>query len=884
MPSRGNNGYIGGVEPRDSANVAKAVFNSREHGYAYASGDIGNDKDDFNREDLYYVRPSSKGGSGATATVALTNGVVTGFRVTAAGSGYTSDPTVTFTGGGGTGAEAFVTRTSNTITAVTPWYQLYDLTIIYGGEGYTSAPTITISAPQGAGGTTATVTSTTITGGVLTGITFGTTGTRYTAQPTITISTSGSIYPAQVVAKLRCGSGYTSAPTIGFSGGNGTNAAAVSYINADLGAVTITANGTGYTAAPTVFIPGMNRSATATATVSGGQVTGITISGCTSKFYEPPTITIGGWPDLPAVNNGDQKIVAAVAIYNNNSNFIAVLCQGAYTVDWGDGTSNNYATSTQANKQYTTTEYAAIANQSVFRDYKVVIVTITAQAGQTLTYVSLSQKHTQSGLGNTVNAFLDVKVAGQNISSLFIGSSVPCRLSLLEQFEFVGSNTVLTNWTSMFLQCRNLRKIVSLPPATVTNLFQCFQGCFNLRYIPDFVTSGLTTLQNAFTDCRALYRLPVITSSSITSFINAFQNCHSLRYANIRITSSATDISSVFANCYSLIKLPPMDLSNVTNVNSAFSNCYNILEIPDLDLRKATNVSSLFNGCRKIRYVGSLNTSAATNGSNMFNGCFGLQEIGEIQTAKMTNVAAIFSGCSSLKKAPTLDLTSATSIDNLFSSCNSLIEAPVIVNSGTTGVTSSYSIFNSCYSLPEVPFIELARTTDFSSGMNTMSGLETVPQYNFNRCTSLQFLYYNNTAISVPSKISALSATSTSYLLNGASSIKYIEGIDLGAVTACDNFYVSCDSLISAPVLNLTSVATAQSSFATNTMIRSGYTTGMRYGHSYQNSNLAAAELNTIYTNLGTAVGAQTITVTGNWGTTTDDTTIATNKGWTVSG
>jgi hypothetical protein len=58
----------------------------------------------------------------------------------------------------------------------------------------------------------------------------------------------------------------------------------------------------------------------------------------------------------------------------------------------------------------------------------------------------------------------------------------------------------------------------------------------------------------------------------------------------------------------------------------------------------------------------------------------------------------------------------------------------------------------------------------------------------------------------------------------------------------------------------------------------------MKYGHSYQNCMFAAAELNTIYTNLGTAAGSQTITVTGNWGTATDDTTIATNKGWTVSG
>ena len=54
------------------------------------------------------------------------------------------------------------------------------------------------------------------------------------------------------------GSGYTSAPTISFSGGGGSSAAATATINAD-GAVNgaaVTNHGTGYTSAPTVSLSG----------------------------------------------------------------------------------------------------------------------------------------------------------------------------------------------------------------------------------------------------------------------------------------------------------------------------------------------------------------------------------------------------------------------------------------------------------------------------------------------------------------------------------------------------------------------------------------------------------------------------------------------------
>jgi len=62
-----------------------------------------------------------------------------------------------------------------------------------------------------------------------------------------------------------------------------------------------------------------------------------------------------------------------------------------------------------------------------------------------------------------------------------------------------------------------------------------------------------------------------------------------------------------------------------------------------------------------------------------------------------------------------------------------------------------------------------------------------------------------------------------------------------------------------------------------------GTTLNLKYSIDYTNCNLSPTALNEIYTNLGTAT-AQTITVTGNWGTTSDDPTIATAKGWTVTG
>lgn len=101
--------------------------------------------------------------------------------------------------------------------------------------------------------------------------------------------------------------------------------------------------------------------------------------------------------------------------------------------------------------------------------------------------------------------------------------------------------------------------------------------------------------------------------------------------------------------------------------------------------------------------------------------------------------------------------------------------------------------------------------------------------------------------------------SNASYLFFGCSSLQTVPALDTALGTNFSNMFQNCYALQWSDVY------------------------GGKYAISYATANLSAAALDNIYTNLGTAAGAQTITVTGNWGTAGDDPTIATAKGWTVA-
>jgi len=128
---------------------------------------------------------SGGGGSGATCS-AITTGVVSSLTLISGGSGYTAEPTCTLTGGGGTGAGCVALICTNN--------EVCDLEFSNFGSGYTSNPTCTIS---GGGGTGATCTA--------------------TEGPGIAVSLTAA------------GSGYTTSPNCVLSGGGGTGGTCLAY-------------------------------------------------------------------------------------------------------------------------------------------------------------------------------------------------------------------------------------------------------------------------------------------------------------------------------------------------------------------------------------------------------------------------------------------------------------------------------------------------------------------------------------------------------------------------------------------------------------------------------------------------------------------------------
>ena len=230
----------------------------------------------------------------ATATAVLTAQALTSITVVSGGSGYTSAPTVSFSGGGGSGAAATAVLTSDVVTSFTG---------ITAGSGYTSVPTVVLSGGNGYSaakvqyGIEVVPYSDIISAQARRGTSLSTPRAIAFRNTTgNTASQDGIVYPppdslgamkvnwtppftvwefgvAQVTAVLsgtglanitvnQGGGFYDATPTVTFTGGGGSSAAATAVLTDGIvtSFTSITA-GTGYTSAPTVLLNGASAAA-----------------------------------------------------------------------------------------------------------------------------------------------------------------------------------------------------------------------------------------------------------------------------------------------------------------------------------------------------------------------------------------------------------------------------------------------------------------------------------------------------------------------------------------------------------------------------------------------------------------------------------------------
>lgn len=239
-----------------------------------------------------------------------------GLTLTAGGSGYTSNPIISFTGGGGSGAAAECELRDGRVVAV--W-----LTI--GGSTYTTAPTVVIAAAGGDASATALLTPTSIGSVVISG---GVSGYDEFNPPIVTAvggGGSGAVLEAIMigdffsgVSVMNGGSGYTSLPEITISYGPATGTPALAGTGVQ--AINVDDGGTLYSSPPTVIITGDGSGAIATASILNGAVNLVAVTSGGADYTSPPVITFsGGHPGSGATATAHIQPQTAVLTHEEAS-------------------------------------------------------------------------------------------------------------------------------------------------------------------------------------------------------------------------------------------------------------------------------------------------------------------------------------------------------------------------------------------------------------------------------------------------------------------------------------------------------------------------------------------------------------------------------------
>jgi surface protein len=364
-----------------------------------------------------------------------------------------------------------------------------------------------------------------------------------------------------------------------------------------------------------------------------------------------PWVRNPSWAALPSVGNTEEKFVGIHAVYPD-SNFLALSATGDYTVDWGDGTVENFSSGVQANHQYSYAAAGLTDSAVTFQDAGDT-VTKTAHGYTDGMTISFSSVTTTTGIAvgqvyYVVNAATDTF----QVSATSGGSA----LALTND----GTGVILPYKTAV---------VVVTPQAgqTFTNLN------LNLKH----TQAGLQTYTSGWLDI--LISGPNLTSLQIagnTSTINVRHRY--LEQAQLISANSIASMAYLFSGCGELVSLPVWTTSAaaLTNTSFMFQSCSSLQTVPLFNTAAVTNMSSMFSFCSSLQTVPLFNTAAVTTMQSMFQSCSSLQTVPLFNTAAVTNMSGMFNNCFSLQTVPAFNcngVTSSTNFNTMFATCSSLI-------------------------------------------------------------------------------------------------------------------------------------------------------------------------------------------------------------------
>ncbi len=537
---------------------------------------------------------------------------------------------------------------------------------------------------------------------------------------------------------------------------------------------------------------------------------------------------------IPSISSDEQKVALLVFVSDSPSNFLAFTCAGNYTVDWGDGVTENVATGVAAQHLYDYSTFDPTNSTLNSEGFKQALVIITPQAGANLTSLNFQTKHTSALAANVYSQqIIEMYISAPNLTSITLGTNVLASVypRSVRYVNLINSGSV-TNFTRLFGNMHNLVKADIGVIGAVTTFTEMFTGCSSLVEVNFLNPSSTTSLNNTsymFYNCYSLLRAPFFNTAAVTAMNHKFYGCYSLNNVPLYNTANVTTMSNMFLNCYSLTTVPLFDTIKVTTMSQMFYVCYSLQTVPLFNTVAVTDMSYMFFSCYDLTSIPLFNTSKVTTMVQMFYNCYSLASLPLLNTGSVTNMNAVFYSCRTLATIPLFNTSNVTNMANMFSYCDSLQSIPLL---NTSKVTNMYQMFYNCYSLKQVPLIDVSKITT------------TGAQYMFSNCSSL---------VSLPD-------------------------FNYSLITDMQYMFSSCTNLIKTPSFDANNITAFTGSFDTNYSLSIFNITNIKYTVSLTNCKLSRTQLETFFANLGTAAAGATRTLncTNNWGVGTVSSIVST--------
>jgi surface protein len=637
-----------------------------------------------------------------------------------------------------------------------------------------------------------------------------------------------------------------------------------------------------------------------------------------------------GWMDLPAISGGSQKFVGLVRV-DPTGNFLAfqfatTTGAGNHLIDWGDGISEYVASSTSAYHEYNYTNISSSGESTL--GYRQALVTVTPSGSAIMGAINLNINHNRASLNtNRPNKWLDVAINCSGVTSISIGGNNSPR-KYCERVQIFDHNTTnigqicynmpklqsfsmaktsqITSANNAFSICSSMITAPNLDTSNITSFYQIFLQCYALKNVPLYNTSKVTTFESAFQQCTTLETVPKFDTSSATSFLQMFNSCLNLIEVPLFDTKNVTTMQGMFSSCSNLKTVPCFNTSKVTTMQTMFYNCSNLESLPSFDMSSNTSLFQFASNCTKLRKIPFFNTKNVTQWYNAFAGS-PLEELPPLDTSNGVNISAAFAG-NKCRSFPSIDTRKATDISYLFNGGGVYLDT--IPYFECSGSTSAAALFQSCSRLTSIPLLNISNATSTANMFYNCYNLKTIPSLNTGKSTTTNNMFYNCYNLTGIPYIETSGVTNAAYTFFNCYNLTAIPTLNLSnntttqamfyncylldkcppmdtsKVTNMGDMFNGCNALTSIPHINATGLTTAASVsniFNLCYNLGSGSLSGITITHTIANCNFSGPALNTYYTNLGNGTG-KTLTVTGNYGVTDDDPSIATAKGWTVTG